>query len=225
MSSPTYWLLQHELETPPGTLLEWLKERGKNVRSLYMPDTNGQLPTLNHGDKLLVLGGSMNTDEEGLYPWMTAEKELIRKAAESGTPYLGICLGAQLFCEAIGGRVQRMQEWEIGWWPVTEVAGTQVPAFHWHRYECVVPAGAEVLASSVTCPVQVYSRGPKQLCFQFHPEVDLDWINLAIGPTGTTGLEGAVQTPEQMRAGVDPNQAELKAWFFAQLDSWDKAWD
>lgn len=227
----TYWLLQHEIETPPGTLIEWLTERGKAVRSLYLPDTRGDLPRLEAGDKLLVLGGSMNTDEEHLHPWMSAEKAMIKDAAERGLAYLGICLGAQLFCEALGGQVRRMPQWEVGWWPIhpqtlagspTKSLSGALPVFHWHRYECVLPSGTEVLATSAGCAVQMFKASPRQLCFQFHPEVNRAWIEASLGPEGTAGLKGFVQSPPEMLHGSDVHQPALQAWFFDQLDAWDR---
>jgi GMP synthase (glutamine-hydrolysing) len=55
---------------------------------------------------LIVLGGSMNVDQEGQYPFLKAEKETIHRVIEKDMPYLGFCLGHQLLAEALGCSVR-----------------------------------------------------------------------------------------------------------------------
>jgi GMP synthase (glutamine-hydrolysing) len=55
---------------------------------------------------LIVLGGSMNVDEEKQYPFLKAEKETIHRVIEKDMPYLGFCLGHQLLAEALGCSVR-----------------------------------------------------------------------------------------------------------------------
>ena len=44
-------------------------------------------------------------DQEKEYPFLKAEKEVIRQALETDKPYLGFCLGHQLLAHALGAGV------------------------------------------------------------------------------------------------------------------------
>ncbi|HEY9736520.1 MAG TPA: type 1 glutamine amidotransferase, partial [Trichocoleus sp.] len=65
-------------------------------------------------DAVWVMGGPMNVDQEAKYPWLAAEKALIREAIALGKPYVGICLGAQLLADALGGEVGPMTKPQVG---------------------------------------------------------------------------------------------------------------
>src|SRR5581483_12191457 len=56
-------------------------------------------------DAVIVFGGEQNVGEEDRYPWLEDEYELLRGWVDSGTPLLGICLGAQTLAHAAGARV------------------------------------------------------------------------------------------------------------------------
>ena len=57
----------------------------------------------------------MNTNMEDTYPWILDEKEAIKNfVIEMRKPYLGICLGAQLLGEVLGGKIVRTKPPEIG---------------------------------------------------------------------------------------------------------------
>src|SRR5579863_4616489 len=73
-----------------------------------------------HG--LIVMGGPQSANDA--LPGLLAELKLIEQAVVAETPVLGICLGAQLIAKALGARVYRNPEKEIGWAPVyfTETA-------------------------------------------------------------------------------------------------------
>ncbi len=123
-------------------------------------------------------------------PYLRRELEIIAAAAARRQPVLGICLGAQLIAKAMGARVYRNAEKEIGWYPVhfTQAAaqdpllgGVESPQelFHWHSETFDLPAGAVPLASSALCRNQAFHIGNVLYGFQFHlevtPEMIADW--------------------------------------------------
>ena len=125
----------------------------------------------------------MNIYQHERHPWLVPEKALIRAALDGGKRALGICLGAQLLADVLGGAVTRNAESEIGWFPVTLTeAGRAVSlladlpdsftAFHWHGDTYALPQNAESLAFSEACAQQAFSvdRG-RVLGLQFHLEV------------------------------------------------------
>ncbi len=131
-------------------------------------------------DLLVVLGGPIGVYDEEAYPVVAEELRLLRERLAADRPTLGICLGAQLMAAALGARVYPAQAKEIGWSPLT-VSETQtanplaplcdVPVLHWHGDTFDLPAGTTLLASTVLCRNQAFSRGANVLGLQFHPEV------------------------------------------------------
>ena len=139
------------------------------------------LPPPDAFDWLVVLGGPMSVHDEGRFAWLAPEKELVRHSIERGRAVLGICLGAQLLAEALGGRVRANREKEIGWFPVERVPGAEASpfgralpprtvAFHWHGETFERPPGALHLARSDACESQAFAWGDRVLALQFHLE-------------------------------------------------------
>lgn len=169
---------QHVHFEDPGSILAWLQKKDYEISStrLYR---NEELPVLQDIDVLIVMGGPMSVKDEADYPWLPQEKGFIKEAVLSGKPVLGICLGAQLIAEAMGGKVYPNEEKEIGWFPVRSVESDkgatfpfpdEIEVFHWHGETFSLPPEARLLAESRVCRNQAFQLGSRVMGLQFHLE-------------------------------------------------------
>lgn len=177
--------LQHAEHEGLGCIGRWLRDRGHALTGTRL-HRGERLPDAREFDWLIVMGGPMNIYQHQAHPWLVAEKSLIRDACVMKKQVLGICLGAQLVADVLGGRVTANGEQEIGWFDVTlnEEARTSryfasfpgsFAAFHWHGDTFSYPPGATPLMSSQACARQAFSWGEERvLGLQFHLEVELD---------------------------------------------------
>jgi len=186
-----------------------LKEKGHHLAATHL--YNGQpLPSVSDMDWLIVMGGPMGIDDEEIYPWLGAEKRLIKKAIDSGKIVLGICLGAQLIADALGAKIYKNEHREIGWFNINcslEAEGTilstampdQIDVFHWHGDTFDIPTGAKALASSEACKNQGFILHDRVVGFQFHLETTLRSASALIENCGDE-LDGSryVQTENEM---------------------------
>jgi GMP synthase (glutamine-hydrolysing) len=118
--------------------------------------------------------------------------ELIQEIVRRDFPFLGACLGVGIVAAALDGKVSRTYGEPVG-----PVAITLTPeaahdpllqglpptfqAFVGHKEACdVLPTGAVLLASSPTCPIQMYRLGQNVYATQFHPELDAQGLALRI---------------------------------------------
>ncbi|WP_084105033.1 glutamine amidotransferase [Demequina sp. NBRC 110056] len=128
---------------------------------------------------VIVLGGPIGVGDAASHPVLAEEMALLRERQAAGRPTLGVCLGAQLIAEAMGGSVAPGAP-EIGWWPVDLDAAASAtplshldgaPVLHWHGDAITPPPGATVLASTAATPCQAFALG-SALALQFHAEAD-----------------------------------------------------
>ena len=173
-----FLILQHINIEHPGIFLNYMKEDQIKIDTVEL-DEGQKIPKLDTYDAMIVMGGPMDTWQEETYPWLKMEKENIYNFVKiKKKPYLGLCLGAQLLSEAIGGKVRKMKTPEIG---VLEVSITnnkslfkglnkKLKVLQWHSYEaCDLPTNTNLLASSPSCNVQAFSSG-NAFGLQFHVE-------------------------------------------------------
>lgn len=171
--------LTHEDNGPAGIFADVLRERGDEL--LEWNVSQGDPPEDPEVfDALVVFGGSMHVDQEERHPWLPAQHDLVRAAADSGQPLLGVCLGGQLIARAMGGHVGPASRPEIGWHqveltpegeadPVLGALPTTFDALEWHSYAFEPPPGAVLLAHSPVC-AQGFRLGATTWGVQFHPE-------------------------------------------------------
>ena len=180
-------------------------------------DENEKIPNLDKYDAMIVMGGPMDTWQEETYPWLKIEKENIHNFVSiKKKPYLGLCLGAQLLSEAIGGKVRKMVTPEIGVLNVSIKDNKSIfagmdknlKALQWHSYEaCNLPSKAKVLASSPACNVQAFSV-EKAFGLQFHVEQTSETVpQWACVPEYKSALENTLgqNALEKFKTDVEKN--------------------
>lgn len=151
-------------------------EPGVDVRSYDVE--NGVLPTANDACDGYVITGSRRSVYEPL-PWIEGLTEWVRKAADDGTPLVGVCFGHQLVAQALGGRTAKADRgWTIGVQsydldrPLPFDAGRKsLRLIHSHQDQVMeLPRGAERIGGNAACPIALYGIGDRVLCVQGHPE-------------------------------------------------------
>jgi GMP synthase-like glutamine amidotransferase len=79
----------------PGIFRQFLKEDAVSWDAVAL-DRGDPIPPLQDYDALWVMGGPMDVWDIEDYPWLTSEKQAIRRwVRELRRPLLGICLGHQ----------------------------------------------------------------------------------------------------------------------------------
>ncbi len=169
----------------PALIGDWAEQRGYSLsQSHALTET---FPSLEEVGMLVVMGGPMSADDEAAHPWLAAEKTYVRSAIDAGIPVLGVCLGAQILAEVLGGHVRRAEESEIGWfpvgltpygcseplfalWPATFIAG------HWHSDTFDLPDGISPVLASNPTRNQAFVYGDRVVGLQFH----LEWTPEAL---------------------------------------------
>ena len=183
--------VQHVPFEGPANIESWAREQNWEISCTHLY-RGEKPPPADQLDWLVVMGGPMNIYEEDIYPWLAAEKEFIRQAIAADKIVLGICLGAQLVADVLGGKVTRNQYKEIGWFPVSilpqessSVAFRGLPAefmaLHWHGDTFSLPPGSSMLAQSEACPAQAFSfNSGRVLALQFHLESSIESVSSLI---------------------------------------------
>jgi GMP synthase-like glutamine amidotransferase len=136
----------------------------------------------------MVMGGSQQAWDEGATPWLQGEKAFLSDTLAAGKIILGICFGAQLLAEALGGKLFPNSHREIGWHEVSLNREGQasflfqnIPSdfvtFHWHNDHFSLPRSCTRLACSKATENQAFVDKDRPLVgLQFHPEYTRDMV-------------------------------------------------
>ena len=229
----------HETFEVPGAYLKWAQERGHQVTSTKVYESEVLPESVDEIDFLIVMGGPQSPDEDReAFPYYDpqAEIQLIQKAIKSDRYIVGVCLGAQLLSVAYGAEYEHSPEREIGVFPITlteagledehvKVLGPTLITGHWHGDMPGLSEDAVVLATSQGCPRQIIRFSPKHYAFQAHLEFDPEAVDLLIAADGEDVLEeqsqnlNFVQQPDVIR---NYDYREMNAKLYAFLDSLTK---
>jgi len=198
----------------PGYIADWMEHHAYSMQ-VWRLFENPSLPDIEDVDLLAVMGGPMNIYEEERYPYLAGEKELIHACIREHKHVLGICLGAQLIADALGEKVFKNREKEIGWFTmhpdgdnedheILSVFPVKFTPFHWHGETFDLPEGARLLGSSVACRNQGFLFGNHVLALQFHLEITPQIVeDLLEHASGDMTPDGYVQSSEEIRKGIE----------------------
>lgn len=201
--------LQHVPFESPERISDWVKDKGYELTGTLLYEST-HFPLQSEFDLLVILGGPMGVYDEEKFPWLVGEKTFIKETIRQRKMVLGICLGAQLIAEALGGKVYRNRYKEIGWHPVkmTEESRSSVffkrfpqeyVPFHWHGDTFALPDGVKTAAISLGCANQAFEYNGHVIGLQFHLESSNDSILKLIEHCGDEIEPGRyVQLPDQM---------------------------
>lgn len=179
----------------PGTLEDFLKE--KKIPYVIVDLSKAEEVSNAKGfDFLIMLGGPMSVNEDDIYPYIKKEVDLTKEFIAQNKGVLGICLGAQIMAKALGSKVYKGKQKEIGWYdieltsegitdavmrrlavhPYVGDLWKRFKVFHYHGETFDIPEGAVRLAGSELFPNQAFRYGSKAYAFQFHIEVTKEMI-------------------------------------------------
>jgi GMP synthase-like glutamine amidotransferase len=164
----------------PAYIASWAKNKKFMLKEINL-HKGEPLPGFDSFDMLVIMGGPMSAVDYRNYPWLKKERDFVKKAIARGKFVLGICLGAQIMAAALGAKVKKNKNKEIGWFDVrlTPSAiknsplsglGEKFKTFHWHGDTFTIPKAAKRLAVSRATKNQAFSYKDRALALQFHPE-------------------------------------------------------
>jgi GMP synthase-like glutamine amidotransferase len=184
----------------------------------FLP-ANVDFPSLDGIDGVIIFGSFTHAYNESTRVWVDKEIAFISEIRDRGIPYLGICFGAQLLAEALGGKTVKADRLEAGMINFTAKESCPVaagPWFSWHNDKVELPDDVEVLAENEIAP-QVFKSG-NALGVQFHPEVTTDLMEewLRVGGDELVGKLNPDEFRRQWNEGGGSAQLhgrELIDWF------------
>ena len=217
--------LEHAPFEGPGRIATWAAERGHSLSRTALHD--GEVPpALDAFDLLVIMGGPMSIHEHRDHPWLPMEKHFLKTVIAARKPVLGICLGAQLLADVLGGKVFQNSVKEIGWFPVRmvdcsapfEAFPERFTVMHWHGDTFTIPEGARRVSESEACANQAFVFGDRVVGLQFHIELEKVGIeDLAAASLDEAGTAPFIQSRGQLMARPTDGDAAATA-LYALLD-------
>ena len=185
-------VLQHINIEDPGYIKDLMIKDGVNITTIELDEGEKIPDNLNFFDGMLCMGGPMDTWMEKDFPWLIEEKKKIKEfVVELNKPYLGFCLGCQLLGEAIGGKVVKTNNPEIGMLDVNfldekkkDILFADFPekitSLQWHSYEVQElekNKDVTLIASSKETKYQIFRYKSNAYGIQFHIEIKDTTVN------------------------------------------------
>jgi len=191
----------------------------------------GEWPGLDGVDLVLTLGSEWNVYNDETAELVAAEAAFVRRVLDHDVPLFAICFGAQVLSHALGGKVTRTEQPEIGWFDVDALdavvgavdgAGPRPvaagPWVEWHDDVFTVPDDFVELARTDAGPQLI--RGERALGTQFHPEATETMLARWLRSGGAEQYRRYGGEPTELlaqtRANVErsrPNAEALVDWF------------
>lgn len=220
-------LVVHNRESRPGQVEAAIEAKGWRTERCC-PRAGDRLPeSLDDYAGIVIFGGPMGANDDHL-PFIRDELDWIPRVLAAGTPYFGICLGAQMLARCLGATVGPHPDGlhEIGYYRIepTSAGATlfsdPMDVYHWHADGFGLPASVELLATGETFPNQAFRYDGSVYGVQFHPEMQENilrwWMQEAAHKLGAPGA----QTPQTQLDGHARHAAAMHRWLDDFLDVW-----
>lgn len=174
---PSILVVLHQENSSPGRVGQVLRESGFDL-DIRRPPLGEPLPaTLEEHAGAVVFGGPMSANDPDEF--IRRETDWLAVPLKEDRPFLGICLGAQMLVNHLGGRVEGHGKGlvEIGWYGLNATeAGAELlrwpeTVYQFHREGFSLPSGATLLATADTYPNQAFRYGANAWGIQFHAEL------------------------------------------------------
>ena len=173
-------VIRHQPSAPLGAAARALDDAGVTWR--YRDAWKAaEWPDLDDVSGLIALGGAMNADQTGDYPFLQRVRSVLEGAVEGDVPVLGICLGGQLLARVLGAEVEPMVTKEVGFLrveattegredPVMSPFAPSTRVFQFHEDAFGLPPDADLLFAGEGAPNQAFRFGRVAYGVQFHFE-------------------------------------------------------
>jgi len=195
----------------------------EEVEVVVYDAVNGELPADPAQVDAWMTTGSRHSVNDDL-SWIRDLEGFVRKVADAGVPFVGICFGHQLIAKALGGSVVRSDHgWGIG---VQEVEVNEDLGLgdsyrvltSYQDQVATLPPGGEILGWNEHCPVSVMSVGSTILGIQGHPE-----FKAAYSAALMESRRGNLIPEETVDAGLaslgdEPDGERLAAWILDYIE-------
>lgn len=167
----------HQERSSPGRVGQLLVEAGYQL-DIRRPPLGDDLPdTLEEHHGAVVFGGPMSANDPDEF--VRRETEWLAVPLKEEKPFLGICLGAQMLVNHLGGRVYGHDDGivEIGWYPIEATDEGKAlmdwpeMVYQFHREGFTLPSDATLLAGAESYPNQAFRYGKNAWGIQFHAEL------------------------------------------------------
>jgi len=200
-------VIQHVPHERLGTFEEAFEAEDCSLVTFRAEEPGARWPSLERVDGIVSMGGPQSVYERATYPWIAKELALLRQAVDAKLPILGVCLGAQMLAAALGAKVTKSPQKEIGWYPVMREPGAEgdplfesfgqtETVFQWHGDTFALPKGAVRLASSPLCQEQAFRYRENVYGWQFHLEVTEPiiraWMRTPVNRAELATLRGVI---------------------------------
>ena len=162
-------ILQHVPWEKPGRILDSLDDLGMSYEVMNIAkEKKPDLPDFSDVSGIVIMGGPMGALDTDKYLGLKAESKLVRAAVSVGKPLLGVCLGHQIIATALGAKLKKGSEPEIGFAPIKRIDkhdyfsmwNKTLDVLHWHNDVVTLPEGAQPLAKSAKTKNQEWLDEP-----------------------------------------------------------------
>ena len=223
-------IVLHQEHSTPGRIGRLLRAQGCTF-DVRRPRFGDPLPeTMAEHSGAVIFGGPMSANDSD--DFIKREIDWIGVPLREGSPFLGICLGAQMFARHLGEKVYPHPEGrvEIGYYPIVPTAEAErmfgdgfFPrrVYQWHREGFDLPRGATLLASGLDFEVQACHVAERAFALQFHPEVTYAMMcKWTVKGHYRMSMPGAWPTRRHHLDGWFEHDAAVARWTDAFLRSW-----